>query len=87
MAKLKPIGSVQRGVLEWMLEHHGWHAGCGWCWSNYSTQMRVIKALIKRGFVVADQRLRNTHYDITESGRQEVLAHSTYYKHTYGGKA
>jgi protein-disulfide isomerase-like protein with CxxC motif len=92
MANLKPIGATQRSVLEGLLEHSGWHPGCGWCWSNYSTQMRIVKALVKRGLVKvvlhrsSMPNASHIHYDITEAGRQEVFAHSAYYKLKFGGK-
>ena len=91
MAKLKPIGATQRSVLECLLEHHGWEPGCGWKWDTTSNTEKILGSLAKRGLVLTRttdtiRGVKKTRYTISDAGKEEVFAHSFYYRLKHGGK-
>jgi len=58
----RPLGKTQQSVLESVRERRGWSEGCGWVWGNYSTTVRVLEALVRRGLVVkTEETSRHGH--------------------------
>lgn len=45
------LTKLQRNVLGCLEKYGYWHPGCGWVWDNRSNTERVLKALIKHGWV------------------------------------
>ncbi|USC17073.1 hypothetical protein [Rhodococcus sp. 11-3] len=43
------LGDRQRSVLEALLDHGQWYAGCGWVWDTVSGTDRVMRSLVRRG--------------------------------------
>lgn len=54
--KQRKLGEVQEGVLRALREHRVFYAGCGWTWENYSTTVRVLDSLVKRGLATRIER-------------------------------
>lgn len=78
LAKLKerPLGRVQKGVLE-SLNRRGSYPG-GWVWDTHSNTLRVLDGLVKRGLVSVSERAAFgrsgtfTSYRITDEGREAL---------------
>jgi len=76
---MRNLGKLQYEILKWMHEHsplNEWYDGCGWCWDNYSTQVRVLNSLHKRGHVSTSTNARGkTTWTITEQGIKALQEH------------
>lgn len=54
--KTRPLGENQQHVLDALKRHGSFYAGCGWVWGNYSTTVRILDSLVKRGLVSRTER-------------------------------
>ncbi len=65
---MMPLGRTQRDVLNALVDHEGWHRGCGWVWDTPGRTENIIKTLVDRGLA----RCETEHYTATEMGRAIV---------------
>lgn len=71
---MKGVGTTQVAVLQALIRHGSWSAGCGWLWDTPSGTIRIILSLVKRGFVRWEDQQRDPRrltvrvYKPTESG-------------------
>lgn len=72
----KAIGVNQFHILGALIEHRGWRDGCGWYWTNTSTTVRLLEALVKHGLAKkVGLAIRGTvvdGYEATDHGRAYV---------------
>jgi hypothetical protein len=45
------LGSLQRKVLQALVDHETWSAGCGWFWRNYQVTAKYMRQLVAKGWV------------------------------------
>jgi DNA-binding PadR family transcriptional regulator len=79
MARYQPLGDSQINVLR-ALEDSGVYPG-RWTWHNHSTALRILEALLRRGYVETYEstgREPVTHYQITDAGRAAYRTTNTY---------
>lgn len=72
----RPLGEIQQYALTALREQGTWY-GTGWVWGNFSTTVRIMESLAKRGLVTrAPYTSRWTNiqhrYTITEAGIKAV---------------
>lgn len=58
LSKPRPLGEHQQAVLECLNDrrHGSFSAGCGWIYGNYSTTVKILDSLVKRGLAVRTER-------------------------------
>lgn len=71
----RALGENQRDLLK-TTRQMGPYPGGGWTWGNYSQTMKIIRPLIKRGYIV-EKECKSIYagcsnyksYELTEEGR------------------
>ncbi len=63
---MKPLGTNQIRILKALERHHSFHGGCGWFLDNYSTTVRILETLVKRGLVAKEARPNWVNYTIAK---------------------
>lgn len=61
----RPIGHIQKHVLERLAEWGPWRPGCGWVWDTRLGTQRILDSLNRRGLV----RKLGEIYIITPKGK------------------
>ena len=46
---MRPLGEVQKGVLDMLIKQKGWRKHCGWHWGSVGNTERVLESLVRRG--------------------------------------
>lgn len=69
----RKLGSIQRGVLQALVQHRVYSLGCGWVWDTHLQTVKVLDTLVKRGLVEREDRTENWGYR-----NESVRTHSTY---------
>lgn len=74
----RPLGENQIYVLKSMTTtSNAWWPGCGWLWDNYSSTVRLMRSLEKRGLVTESAYHGSVRFDLTEDW--EILARALGY--------
>lgn len=64
----KALGKTQMSILRSLVNYQGWSGGCGWYWTNYSTTVRLLDSLVKRGLATKHVAFGRDAYKATEAG-------------------
>ena len=61
-----------------LIEHKGWHHGCGWVWSDNHETASAMKSLVKRGMAKVcphPHGRQSPYYEATDFGRSVAAEH------------
>jgi hypothetical protein len=53
---MRPMGSTQESILACIVKHGSWHTSCGWVWDTHGNTKKVLRTLMRRGFVEVYER-------------------------------
>jgi len=69
----RSLGDKQRGLLKSLVYHKRWFHSykCGWLWDTPSGTVKILEALVTRGFVKKHEEGSHTVYTPTEEGINE----------------
>lgn len=69
---MRALGKEQTAVLRALRDHHGEYLpGGGWYWGNYSTSLRLMRSLVRRGMASEG---KGQHFKISALGLATLAA-------------